>query len=83
VDGVQLELTDDAVREIADLAERVNEQVEDIGARRLATVLERLLGPALFDAPDRRSGRLSIDGNEVRRALVDLVASRDLARYAL
>ncbi len=83
VDGVQIEFTDTALAEIAEIADRVNETVEDIGARRLATVLERLLGPILFEAPDARRGKIVIDAPEVRTALAALVARQDLARYAL
>ena len=83
VDGVELQFTDEALREIAEIADRVNEAVEDIGARRLATVLERLLGPLLFDAPDRTSGSAAIDAPAVRAALSELVARQDLARFAL
>jgi ATP-dependent HslUV protease ATP-binding subunit HslU len=80
---VELSFSDEALREIAEIADRVNEAVEDIGARRLATVLERLLGPLLFDAPDRRAGRVAIDAPDVRAALSELVARQDLARFAL
>ena len=83
VDGVDLTFSDASLREIAELADRVNESVEDIGARRLATILERLLGPLLFDAPDRRRGPVAIDAPEVREALSGLAARQDLARFAL
>jgi len=83
VDGVELSFSDAALREIAEIADRVNEAVEDIGARRLATVLERLLGPLLFDAPDQRAGPALIDAPDVRAALSELVARQDLARFAL
>jgi ATP-dependent HslUV protease ATP-binding subunit HslU len=83
VDGIELAFSDAALEEIAELADRVNEAVEDIGARRLATILERLLGPLLFDAPDRRQGRVAIDAPAVRDALSGLVARQDLARFAL
>jgi ATP-dependent HslUV protease ATP-binding subunit HslU len=83
VDGVDLQLTDAALEEIARIAEHVNEQAEDIGARRLATILERLLEPTLFDAPDRRSGATPVDAEDVRRALEEIASSTDLSRYVL
>ncbi|RMG43495.1 MAG: ATP-dependent protease ATPase subunit HslU [Acidobacteria bacterium] len=83
VDGVELSFTREAIAEIARLADEINRQTEDIGARRLATVLERLLEPKLFDAPDRLQGRCEIDADTVRQALQDVVAKTDLARYVL
>ncbi len=83
VDGVALELTDGAIRAIARLAARVNESAEDIGARRLATVLERLLEPQLFGAPDTVQGRVTIDAPDVERILGPLVQRQDLARFVL
>jgi ATP-dependent HslUV protease ATP-binding subunit HslU len=83
VDGVDLQLTDAALEEIARIAEQVNEQAEDIGARRLATILERLLEPTLFDAPDRTSGATPIDAEDVRVALEEVASSTDLSRYVL
>ncbi|UCF66125.1 MAG: HslU--HslV peptidase ATPase subunit, partial [Acidobacteriota bacterium] len=83
VDGVQLKLTGAAVVELARLADDINRQTEDIGARRLATVLERLLEPVLFEAPDQRSGELKLDAEDVRQALDELAQSTDLARYVL
>ncbi|MDQ7006762.1 MAG: ATP-dependent protease ATPase subunit HslU [Acidobacteriota bacterium] len=83
VDGIELEITDDAVREIARAAEEVNRNTEDIGARRLATLLERILEPALFDAPDQRSGRWRVDAEEVRRTMERLGGRDDFARYVL
>jgi ATP-dependent HslUV protease ATP-binding subunit HslU len=83
VDGVELELTPAAIEAIARFAAAVNEAAEDIGARRLATVLERLLAPELFGAPDLVRGRVRIDAPEVERELGELVARQDLARYIL
>ncbi len=83
VDGVELEITSAAIEAIARLAVAFNEATEDIGARRLATVLERLLSPQLFGAPDQVSGRVSIDGPDVERALGDVISRQDLARYIL
>jgi ATP-dependent HslUV protease ATP-binding subunit HslU len=83
VDGVDLELTGEAIEEIARLAEEVNEATEDIGARRLATILERILEPVLFDAPEARTGKVVIGPAEVRPALGEITGRHDLARYVL
>ncbi|MDH3284341.1 MAG: ATP-dependent protease ATPase subunit HslU [Acidobacteriota bacterium] len=83
VDGVELQLTEAAVTEIATLADDVNRRTEDIGARRLATVLERLLEPVLFDAPLKVNGRVVIDAPDVRSILDAVYQQQDLARYVL
>ncbi|MBP7146219.1 MAG: ATP-dependent protease ATPase subunit HslU [Acidobacteria bacterium] len=83
VEGVELQITDDAVEAIASLADEVNELTEDIGARRLVTILERVLDPVLFDAPDEQRGAVVIDAAQVRRALGEVAARHDLARYVL
>ena len=83
VEEVELEFTDAAIEEIADLAAEINQGVENIGARRLHTVMERLLDEISFDAPDRSGARLSIDEPFVRQRLDALVRDEDLARYIL
>ncbi len=83
VDGVKLKIDDVAVRQIATLAEQVNERTEDIGARRLATILERLLERVLFDAPDELSGEVSIGRQEVLDALAEVSADDEFSRYVL
>ncbi len=83
VDGVELEITAEAIDEIARLAEEVNEATEDIGARRLATILERILEPILFEAPEERTGKVVIGAKEVREALGEISGRHDLARYVL
>ncbi len=83
VDGVELEVTPAAIEQIAAMAAAVNESTEDIGARRLATVLERLLQPQLFGAPDTVRGHVVVDAPDVEAALAALVERRDLARYVL
>jgi ATP-dependent HslUV protease ATP-binding subunit HslU len=80
---VALEFTDDGVEEIAEIAAQVNERTDDIGARRLHTVLERLLDEISFDAPDRAGQRVVIDADFVRKRLADLVQDEDLSRYIL
>ncbi|MCE5246331.1 MAG: ATP-dependent protease ATPase subunit HslU [Candidatus Polarisedimenticolia bacterium] len=83
VDGVELEITKGAIEEIARIAAAVNEATEDIGARRLATVLERLLEPQLFGAPDTVRGKVVVEADDVKKALGDLVERQDLARFVL
>ncbi len=83
-DGITLEFTDDGVREIARVATEVNEQVENIGARRLHTILTTLLEDILFDAPTNvKSTALHINGALVQQKLSTIVKNRDLSRYIL
>lgn len=82
-EGVRLEFTPEAIRRIAEIAWTVNERTENIGARRLYTVMERLLDDLSFEA-DRRSGEtVVIDAAYVDQRLASLAASEDLARYVL
>jgi ATP-dependent HslUV protease ATP-binding subunit HslU len=82
-EGVDLAFTDDAIREVARIAAHVNDRTENIGARRLHTVLERLLDPVMFDAPDLSGERVVIDAERVRAELGPILASEDLARFIL
>ncbi len=82
-EGVQLEFTADAVEEIARTAMMVNEQTEDIGARRLHTVMEKLLDKISFDAPDMKEKSVKIDANYVQEQLSSIVKDQDLSRYIL
>jgi|CXWL01.1.fsa_nt_gi ATP-dependent HslUV protease ATP-binding subunit HslU len=82
-EGVTLTLTPDAIAEIARLAVEVNRATENIGARRLATLLERLLEEVSFEAPDMDGVHLTIDAAHVRRTLGELAANHDLSRYIL
>jgi len=82
-EGVQVSFTEDAVREIARIATLVNERGESIGARRLHTVMERLLEGVSFDAPDMSRGEVLIDAEYVRERLADVVEDEDLTRYIL
>jgi ATP-dependent HslUV protease ATP-binding subunit HslU len=79
----ELRFSDDAVKTIASLAAEINDTAENIGARRLHTVLERLLEELSFDAPDRAGEALEVDAEMVRDRLAELVGDRDLARYIL
>jgi ATP-dependent HslUV protease ATP-binding subunit HslU len=82
-EGVALAFTDDGLRRIAEAAFEVNERTENIGARRLHTVMERLLEEVSFDAAERSGETLTIDANYVNDHLGDLVADEDLSRYIL
>ena len=82
-EGVQVRFTEDAVQRIAKIATQVNEQTENIGARRLHTVMERLLDEVSFDAPDLADKSVTIDDAYVRRMLEDIVGNDDLSRYIL
>jgi ATP-dependent HslUV protease ATP-binding subunit HslU len=82
-EGVSLEFTPDAIDRIAELAALVNERTENIGARRLHTVMERLLDEASFEAPEMAGRAVLVDAAYVDRMLGDIAASDDLARYIL
>jgi len=82
-EGIDLVFTDGAVRTIADLAAEVNERSENIGARRLHTILEKLLDVVSFEAPDMTERKVVIDDAYVRRMLADIVKDQDLSRYIL
>ncbi len=82
-EGVQLQFTADGLRRIAETAWHVNERTENIGARRLHTVLERLLEDVSFEASDRAGQTLVVDAAYVDAQLADLAANEDLSRYIL
>ena len=82
-EDVTLSFTAGAVDRIADFAARVNEVTENIGARRLHTVMERLLDEVSFDAPNLTDKAITIDAAYVRRMLADIVKNEDLSRYIL
>ncbi len=82
-EGVTLDFKEDAIHEIASLAEEVNERTENIGARRLHTIMEKLLEEISFEAPDMIGMTVNIDRNMVRQRLQDIVKSDDLSRYIL
>jgi ATP-dependent HslUV protease ATP-binding subunit HslU len=82
-EGLTVEITADAVAELARLAVAVNRTTENIGARRLATLMERLLEEVSFEAPAMAGLELTIDAGEVRRRLAGLVENTDLSRYVL
>ena len=80
---VELRFADDAVRAVAEMAAEINSTAENIGARRLYTVMEKLLEEISFDAPERAGEAFSVTGELVRERLTELVGDRDLARYIL
>jgi ATP-dependent HslUV protease ATP-binding subunit HslU len=82
-EGVTLEFTNDSLEEIARFAFRVNEGTENIGARRLHTIMERVLDQISFDAPEKKGEHIKIDADYVRQTLADIVKDQDLSRYIL
>ncbi|WP_240907425.1 ATP-dependent protease ATPase subunit HslU [Paludisphaera rhizosphaerae] len=82
-EGVTIEFTDDAIEAMADLAFQVNRSTQNIGARRLHTILERVLEDVSFDAPERKGERIVIDAVLVRNRLDDVARDEDLSRYIL
>jgi ATP-dependent HslUV protease ATP-binding subunit HslU len=82
-EDVTIGFTNDAIDEIADIAEHVNEKTENIGARRLHTVLEKLLEDISFEAPEKKNGKLVIDKKYVQEKLSEIVKDQDLSRYIL
>ncbi|HEY5220515.1 MAG TPA: ATP-dependent protease ATPase subunit HslU [Gemmatimonadaceae bacterium] len=82
-EGAKLTFTDDGIREIARIAALVNERMENIGARRLHTVMTTQLEEALFELPDRGTGEIVVDAGAVRDKLKAIVEDEDLRRYIL
>jgi ATP-dependent HslUV protease ATP-binding subunit HslU len=82
-EGLELSFTDEAVREMARFAMEVNQATENIGARRLATILEAVLEDLSFDGPEKGARSARIDAEEVRRRLAPLARDQDLSRFIL
>jgi ATP-dependent HslUV protease ATP-binding subunit HslU len=82
-EGITLEFGDDAIAELARVADQVNRTSENIGARRLHTVMERLLEDISFDAPDLEERTLTLDAAYVRGKLNDIAKDEDLTKYIL
>jgi ATP-dependent HslUV protease ATP-binding subunit HslU len=80
---VHLKFEDNAIREIARMSAHVNERTENIGARRLQTVMEKLLESISYDAPDMKNQKVEIDVTAVREKLKDIIENEDLSRYIL
>jgi len=82
-ENIELVFADDAIQEIAETAQHVNESTEDIGARRLYTILEKMLDDISFEAPDMTEEKIVIDAKYVQDKISDIVKDRDLSRYIL
>jgi ATP-dependent HslUV protease ATP-binding subunit HslU len=82
-EGVKLEFTPDALEEVARFAFRVNEGTENIGARRLHTIMERVLDEISFEAPEKKGQPFTVDAAYVQKMLADIVKDQDLSRYIL
>jgi ATP-dependent HslUV protease ATP-binding subunit HslU len=82
-DGVELEFTKEAIKELATLATRVNQEVENIGARRLHTIMEKLLEQISFEAPDKKGSKIKITGTYVQKNLGELAKGGDLRKFIL
>ena len=80
---LDLDFTDDAIDALADVAVHLNSSVENIGARRLQTVMERVLDEISFNAPDRGGSSVKIDDAYVKEHVGDIAADTDLSRYIL
>ncbi len=82
-EGLKLTFTREALDEVARFAFQVNEATENIGARRLHTIMERVLDEISFNAPDMQEKAVNVDGEYVRKMLADIVKDQDLSRYIL
>jgi len=82
-EGLKLEFTPDSLEEVANFAARVNEGTENIGARRLHTIMERVLDQISFEAPDMKEKQVTVDAEYVRKMLAEIVKDQDLSRYIL
>jgi ATP-dependent HslUV protease ATP-binding subunit HslU len=82
-EGVEIAYTDEALNEIARFAQKINEETENIGARRLYTIMEKIVSDLSFDAPEMDKGTVTIDRDYVAAALRDVQENRDLTRYIL
>jgi ATP-dependent HslUV protease ATP-binding subunit HslU len=82
-EGLKLEFTPDALDEIARFAFRVNENTENIGARRLHTIMEKALDEISFSASELENKNVTIDAAYVKKMLADIVKDQDLSRYIL
>ena len=82
-DGVDIEFTDDGLDELATVSFKLNEELENIGARRLYTVMEKILEEVSFQAPDEKLTKLVIDRQFVNEHISEFVQDRDLSAYIL
>ena len=82
-EGIEIEMTDDSIESISELAFQVNESIEDIGARRLHTIMEKLFENISFEAPDLKNKEITISSEYVDQELSDIVKDQDLSKYIL
>jgi ATP-dependent HslUV protease ATP-binding subunit HslU len=82
-EGIKLNFTNDAFEAVADYAARVNESSEDIGARRLHTIMEKVIEEISFDGPDAKKKNIKIDALYVHKQLANIVKDQDLTKYIL
>jgi ATP-dependent HslUV protease ATP-binding subunit HslU len=82
-EGISLKIADEAIEEISEIANQVNSDTEDIGARRLHTIMEKLLDEISFEAPERKGAEILIDRDYVMNKLKNIVKDRDLSKYIL
>jgi ATP-dependent HslUV protease ATP-binding subunit HslU len=82
-EGIKLAFTQDALEEVARMAAHVNQETENIGARRLHTIMEKVLDEISFNGPDLKKKNIKIDSDYVRQQLTDIVKDQDLSRYIL
>ncbi len=82
-EGIEIEFTDDSIFEIAQIAENLNSSAENIGARRLHTIMEKMMEDISFDASDVGSGKVKIDKSYVREKVKDIAEDTDLSKYIL
>ena len=82
-EGIEIEMTDDSIESISELAFQVNESIEDIGARRLHTIMEKLFENISFEAPDLENTEITISSEYVEQELSDIVKDQDLSKYIL
>jgi ATP-dependent HslUV protease ATP-binding subunit HslU len=82
-EGIKLTFSDEALQEVAKFAAAVNEATENIGARRLHTIMEKLLDEISFEGPDLKKKIVRVDAAYVQKQLADIVKNQDLSRYIL
>jgi ATP-dependent HslUV protease ATP-binding subunit HslU len=82
-EGIKLSFTEEAIATIAEVATVVNERTENIGARRLYTIMETLLDEISFEAPDMKEKEITIDARQVEDKLNEIIEDEDLSRYIL
>ncbi|MEE8574053.1 MAG: ATP-dependent protease ATPase subunit HslU [Thermodesulfobacteriota bacterium] len=82
-EGIEIEYTEDAIKEIAKDAAFVNDRMENIGARRLHTIMEKIFDEISFDAPDMEAGKVTVDAKYVKDRIADILKDEDLSRYIL